>query len=245
VSSTDERGESIVQDRPAAAYVAEFVGTFFLVFFICAAATLGNELLVIAFVHLLALMILVYAVGGTSGAHLNPAVTVTLAVLRKIRPLDALAYLFVQLAGGIVAALLVRALFADEGEAVNYGLPVLSEPLIQGTALTGAILEGIGTFILMFAIMAVAVNPRAHQEVSGLVIGGALGLAVLVFGPVTGGSFNPARWLGPAVVSGDFSNAWAYIVGPLVGALIAGFLYTALVLQPKHRVGEPPIEKLD
>jgi aquaporin NIP len=78
--------------------------------------------------------------------------------------------------------------------------------------------------------MAVAVNPRGEKQFAGLVIGGALGLAVMVVGPATGAGLNPARWLGPALASGHYSDFWIYLVGPLVGALLAAFGYRALVL---------------
>jgi aquaporin NIP len=78
--------------------------------------------------------------------------------------------------------------------------------------------------------MAVAVNPRAEKQLTGLVIGGALGLAVMVFGPATGAGLNPARWLGPALASGTYSDFWIYIVGPVAGASLAAYGYRALVL---------------
>jgi aquaporin NIP len=82
----------------------------------------------------------------------------------------------------------------------------------------------------MWAVMAVAVNPRGEKHFAGLVIGGALGLAVMVFGPATGAGLNPARWLGPALVSGSYSDFWIFILGPVAGALAAALGYRALVL---------------
>src|SRR5690606_28988678 len=123
--------------------------------------SLGPAFPIIGLVHVMVLTQLVCALGATSGAHLNPALTISPPALRQISLLGAVAYLCVQFAGGIVGALLCRGLFADEGEAVGFGALGLSEPLIQGDVLIGVIVEGIGAFFLMFAFMAAAVNPRA------------------------------------------------------------------------------------
>ena len=97
----------------------------------------------------------------------------------------------------------------------------------------------------MWAIMGTAVNPRGERAWAGMVIGMALGLGVMTLGPLSGAGFNPARWFGPAVVSGEYANFWIYIVGPVVGAVLAAVGYKALVLDPHDRLGERPIDKLD
>jgi MIP family channel proteins len=265
-----------IEERGPAAYVAEFVGTFLLVLFIVFIVTDRQVLnvtdwAVIGLVHLLVLMLLVNALGGTSGAHFNPAVTATLTALRKITPADALIYVILQLAGGVAAALVAKAVLTDEGDVVNYAATAVSS---NTTKLGGFICEVIGTFTLMWAIMAAAVNPRAPRAWAGLMIGGALGLGVMAFGPLSGAGFNPARSFGPAVVSGEFGGAGTfllvYVLGPVVGAFLAGVGYTALVLRPqadeygvddvavgpegelivgrgvgREHPGERPIDKLD
>ena len=95
--------------------------------------------------------------------------------------------------------------------------------------------EAVGAFILMWAVMGTAVNPDAPKGVAPWAIGGALGLAVLIFGPATGGSFNPARWFGPALVSNTWSDGWLYIIGPVLGAGIAAFSYIS-IMEASHRI---------
>jgi glycerol uptake facilitator protein len=227
-----------------AAYVAEFVGTFLLVLTILVVLIensrdgLGfTDWAVIGLVHAFVLLLLVQSLGGTSGAHFNPAVSVTLAALRKISPVDAGIYIVLQLAGAVAAALVAKALLTDEGDFINYGSTAVSP---QTTDFGGFIAELIGTFLLMWAIMSAAVNPRAARSWAPLVIGIALGLAVFVFGPLSGAGVNPARAFGPEIVAGEFFDelgTWlfVYLLGPLLGALLAGTAYTGLVLQPQAR----------
>jgi glycerol uptake facilitator protein len=241
-----------VEERSTPAYVAEFIGTFFLVLFILMVVSVNSpgglqftDFAVIGLVHAFILAMLVYSLGGTSGAHFNPAVTAALAGLRKIAPLDALIYWLVQLSGAVAAALVTKLLLLDEGKGVNYGAATVSEKILQGKALSGLLCEVIGTFVLMWAIMGVAVNPRGERAWAGWVIGLTLGGAVMVFAPLDGAGFNPARWFGPAIVSGEYADWWIYIVGPVIGAVLAGFGYKALVLDTHERTGAAPIETLD
>jgi MIP family channel proteins len=229
--------ETAIEARTATAYAAEGVGTFLLVFFICSILSVGSagslklDLAGLGMLHALTLGVLVYALGASSGAHFNPAVTVGMFAIRQIRGRDAFAYIVFQLVGGILAALLVMLMFHHAGAATNYGATAVNAQVVAGgSPWLGLIAEAVGTFMLMWAVMAVAVNPRGEKHFAGLVIGGALGLAVMVVGPATGAGLNPARWLGPALASGQFSDFWIFIVGPLVGALLAAFGYRALVL---------------
>jgi MIP family channel proteins len=240
-----------VEDREWPAYVAEFIGTFFLVFFVCSIVTLNSkdglgytDWAVIGLAHFFVLAMLIYTLGGTSGAHFNPAVTAALAAIRKISIGDAFIYWLVQLSGGIAGALVCKALLLDEGRAGHYGATTVSTQILQGKALPGLIAEVIGTFVLMWAIMGCAVNPRGQRDWAGLVIGAALGLAVMTLGPLSGASFNPARSFGPAIVGNEFSDFWIYIVGPLLGALLATFVYKFVVLDPAEKVGQAPIDTL-
>lgn len=143
--------------------------------------------------------------GASSGAHFNPAVTVAQLAIGQIRGRDAAVYVVFQLAGGVLAALLVLLLFHDAGASVNYGATAVNAKVVPGgSPRLGLIVEAMGTFMLMWAVMAVAVNPRGENHFAGLVIGGALGLAVMVFGPATGAGLNPARWLAPRWCPGAF-----------------------------------------
>jgi MIP family channel proteins len=230
--------EAAIAARSATAYAAEGLGTFLLVFFICAVISVGHadvlqlDLAGLGMLHALTLGVLVYALAAVSGAHLNPAITVAMLAIRQIRARDALAYIVFQLAGGVLAGLLVLALFHHTGAGVNYGATAIDSAVIPGgSPWLGLIAEALGTFMLMWAVMAVAVNPQGEKHFAGLVIGGALGLAVMVFGPATGAGLNPARWLGPALASGSYPDFWIFIVGPVAGALLAALGYRALVLE--------------
>jgi glycerol uptake facilitator protein len=226
-----------IEARSVAAYWSEGVGTFLLVFFICAILSVANagalklDLAGLGLLHALTLGVLVYALAASSGAHFNPAVTVAQFAIRQIRGRDAAFYVVFQLVGGLLAALLVKAIFHDAGAPANWGATAINKHVVQGgSPWLGAIAEAIGTFMLMWAVMAVAVNPKGEKHFAGLVIGGALGLAVMVVGPATGAGLNPARWFGPALASGTWSDAWVFIVGPVVGALVAAFAYRRLVI---------------
>ena len=250
----DERAD--LARRGPDAYAAELIGTLLLVFFVAAIVTLHTpdpaalgvtDWAVIGLVHFLLLTMLVYTLGHASGAHFNPAVTATLAALRKIGPIDAAIYIVLQIIGAILGALLVKLLLSDEGEPSGHGATRISEAFLDGKALSAFLAEVIGTFALMWAIMGVAVNPKGARDWAGIVIGGTLGFAVMVIGPLTGAALNPARALGPSLVSGgegigDFIVA--YTLGPVVGALLAGVLYTALILAPEGRLGRRPVDTL-
>jgi glycerol uptake facilitator protein len=222
-----------VQDRGLAAYISELVGTFFLVFFITMVVTLfvatgadaqfGSDFAVVGLVHAFLLFGLVAYLGGVSGGHFNPAVTVAAAVLRRIDPVDAVVYILAQLSGGVLGALLTKALLLDEGRVGDYGAVSIS-PLLGGN-LDGMILEAIGTFMLVLAVLSVALNPRARNEWAPLVIGATLGFVVMVIGPLTGAAVNPARWFGPALVGEEFGDVWPYLVGDLLGGLLAAAFF--------------------
>ena len=257
----------------AAAYAAEFLGTLMLVFVVAmvvivnSGAGLGvTDWSVIGLVHTFVLMMLIYSLGGVSGAHFNPAVTIALAMGRKIRPADGAIYIVVQILGGVAGAFLAKLLLDDEGAAVDYATPSVADapeaPAPQpgvppaadqgtdwlgGKALGGMFTEALGTFFLMWAIMAAAVNPRASRHWAGLIIGATLGTMVMILGPLTGAGLNPARSIGPGVVN-DFEipNLLAYGLGPIVGAILAYVLYTVIVLRPEDlEPGQRPVDKLD
>jgi glycerol uptake facilitator len=181
------------------------------------------------------LVALILTFGPISGAHFNPAVTLGLAAIRQIRLPEAAVYIVLQVAGGIAGALLTKALLTDEGAAVNYGAPAISERLSDKVFL-GALCEGIGTFFLVWAIVGVAVNPAGLKDWAGLAIGTTLGFLVMIFGPLTGAGLNPARSFGPALVGHAFDGAGrftvVYVLAPVIGGIVAALLYTYLFTTP-------------
>jgi len=234
-------------ERGPAAYVAEFIGTFALTFFICAAVCIFvsqrfTDFVLIGLVHAFALFFLVQTLSAVSGAHVNPAVTVALAATRQIRPPDAVIYVVAQLAGGVAAALVVKALFSEFENATtqNLGAPAISDRL-GGKVGLGMLAEFIGTFFLVWAIAGVAVNPRAHKDWAALTIGFTLGLGALVFAPLTGAGLNPARAFGPSLVAGAFGGGidflLAYVLAPILGGLAAAFIYVTLFIAPGKKEG--------
>lgn len=238
-----------MDDRGPAAYAAEFIGTLLLVFFITmaasgfvqqATATNPNPFIdwsVIGLTHTFSLFVLIQTLALASGAHFNPAVTVALTALRQIKPPDAAIYIVAQLAGAVAGALITKWLLTDfaNAEAVNYGAPAPSDRLDGkiGLAMLG---EFMGTFFLLWAIVGVAVHPGGLKEWAALAIGAALGVAVFVIGPLTGGSFNPARAFGPALVSGEFGGAGdfllGYVLAPVLGGLAAALVFFNVMMAP-------------
>lgn len=236
-----------MQDRGLAAYISELVGTFFLVFFITSAVTLyvatgadaqfGSDWAVVGLVHAFLLFGLVQFLGGVSGGHFNPAVTVAAAAVRRIDPIDAVVYILAQLSGGVLGALLTKALLLDEGRVGDYGAVSIS-PLVGGN-FDGMILEAIGTFMLVLAVLAVALNPRARNEWAPLAYGLTLSFVVMVIGPLTGAAVNPARWFGPALAGQEFGGVWPYLVGDLLGAVLAAGFFAFVIAAGDKVIGAP------
>jgi len=235
-----------VQERGLAAYLAELIGTFLLVFFITSVivlflstgeqASFGTDFAVIGLVHAFLLFGLIVMFGVVSGGHFNPAVTLAAAAIKRISPIDALIYMLAQLSGGVLGALLCKGLLLDEGRATHYGAATVS-PLL-GSNFRGSIVEAIGTFCLVLVILAAVFSKKSFKEWAPLAIGTTLGFIVMVGGPLTGGSFNPARWFGPALVGNEWGGVWPYLVGPIVGSLLAAAVFK-YVLEPG---GVPPTE---
>jgi MIP family channel proteins len=231
-----------VEDRGPAAYLAEFIGTLTLVFAVGSVVSLfvsetSADFAVVGLVHVLVLFFLIQTLALVSGAHFNPAVTVALTAIRQIKPPDAAIYIVAQLAGAVAGALLVRLLLNDfaNAEAQDYGATAISDRL-GGKLGLGMLAEFIGTFFLVWSIIGVAVNPRAAKDWAALTIGGTLGMAVMIIGPLTGAGLNPARAFGPALVAGAFNGVGdflvAYVLAPLLGGLAAAFMYSALFMAP-------------
>ena len=219
-------------------FAAEFIGTFALVFvgnlsIMMAAGGGGNGgLVTVAFAHGLVLSVIVTALMRISG-HFNPAVTIGFLATRRIEAVMAGLYIVAQLLGAMAAAYAVKALTpASAFEAVRGGTQSIS---IDITATQAFFLEAIATFFLVFVVFGTAVDPEAPR-VGGFAIGLTVGLDILAIGPLTGGSMNPARSFGPAVAAHLFEGQIIYWAGPIVGGLVAAWLYDVLFLR---RAPEP------
>jgi aquaporin Z len=211
---------------------AEFIGTFGLVF-VGAGAIVTDQargnvgLLGIAFAHGMVFAIMVTATMRISGGHLNPAITFGLWLANKIDARGAGLYVATQLVAGIVAALLVMLLFpAMAGEVTGYGVPRIAADV---SFIESIFIEAILTFFLVSAVFGTTVSEEA-PNVGGFGIGLVLVFAILAGGPLTGAALNPARALGPALVSGEWQGHAAYWLGPLLGGGCAGLLWWKLLL---------------
>jgi len=207
---------------------AELVGTFTLIFIGGGAGIVaGNDLVAVALAHGLAIAIMVSALGHISGGHFNPAVTFGFVVTRRIEPLVAVAYWLAQLAGAILAALILRGIFP--GEAGLRSVPH-APAISDGKAL---VIELILTFFLVWVVFATAVDPRGtFKSIAGLAIGLTITMDVFMGGPLTGAAMNPARAFGPELVQGFWGEGWVYWAGPLLGAAAAALAYELLYLRP-------------
>jgi aquaporin NIP len=203
---------------------AEAIAAFALVFAGCGAIVADSRYdgalgtVGIALVFGLVIMVMVYATGHLSGAHINPAVTVAFTVTRHFPGRDAVAYVAAQLLGALAGAFLLLAVWTDKPAALGATVPSIG----AGSAL---VYEIVLTAFLMFVIMAVATDTRAVGAAAAIAIGGTVGLDALFGGPVTGASMNPARSLGPAVAAGEWTDAWIYLVGPVLGAVAGALAY--------------------
>lgn len=214
----------------AKALVAEFIGTFGLIFVgvgsIAAAqmAGAGSGLVGIALAHGLTIAVMVSATGAISGGHLNPAVTVGAWVGRKINSANALGYIVSQCLGAIVAAALIKLAMPETVlGAVGMGTPAVNTQAGVTTAMA-LVTEIILTFFLVFVVYGTAIDRRA-PKVGGLFIGLTITLDILIGGPISGAAMNPARHLGPSLLGGGLQNTWLYWAGPLAGGVLAGLVY--------------------
>ncbi len=212
------------------AFLAEFVGTFTLVFIgvgaIAADYITGGAagLTGVALAHGLAIATMVAATGAISGGHLNPAVTIGLFTVGKINAKNALGYVASQCLAAIAAVALLKLCLPQEVLLdVNFGNRVVSDAPEITTSMV-LTTEIILTFILMFVIYGSAVDRRA-PKMGGLFIGLAVTLDIMMGGPVSGAAMNPARHLGPALLGGGMQDTWIYWVGPVFGAVLAAIIY--------------------
>ncbi len=211
--------------------VAEFVGTFALIFIGGGAGIWsGNDIVAVALANGLAIGIMVTNLGHISGGHFNPSITLGFLVTKRITPLLAVVYWVSQLLGAISAAFILRYLFSKISVVLG------AAPAVHTNDGRAFLLEMIMTFFLVFAVWATAVDTRgAFKAIAGLAIGLTITMDVLVGGRVTGAAMNPARALGPELAGNTWSGWWIYWVGPIAGALVAALLYEYLYLAPRRQ----------
>ncbi len=200
-------------------YIAEFIGTFTLVFCGCG-AIVTNEFSQgtvthsgIALTFGLVVMSLIYAFGEISGAHFNPAVTIAFAYARRFPVKEVPKYIFAQCIGAIIAAVLLLILF-PENEFLGTTLPKIDVWRVF-------LFEVILTFFLMLVIINVSTGSKETGVMAGIAIGGVVWFEAQFAGPITGASMNPARSIGPALISGHIEHLWLYILAPIIGAILA------------------------
>ena len=232
-------GSQIDASHLVGAAIAELVGTFILVFggtAVAVAAILARptagavyDSLAVALAFGLTLAAVVAAVGHVSGAHVNPAVTLGMAAAKKFPWNYAPIYIGAQLVGAVLAALATW---------LTFGAPARTEAKLAATYpaqgvgdLQAFLVEILITFILVFVVMAVATDDRAPAAIAPIAVGFALAVGVFIAGPVTGGSVNPVRSLGPMLVAGDLTSVWLYILGPIIGGVLGALLYDRFMAQ--------------
>ena len=224
---------SSTSDPILPAALAELVGTFILVFGGTAVAvgailslpTAGSAYgsLAIALAFGLALAAVVAAIGHVSGAHVNPAVTLGLASIGQFPWKSVPYYLGAQLIGAVLGAVGTWIAFGGPGR--NVAKLAATYPAQGVGDFQAFLLEILITFILVFVVVSVATDSRAPAAIAPIAVGFALAVGVFIAGPVTGGAVNPVRALGPMLVAGDLTSVWLYILGPIVGGVLAAFLY--------------------
>lgn len=203
--------------RPKA--IAEFIGTFTLVFagtgaVMTDAISSGAVTHVgVAIVWGLTVMLLIYALGEVSGAHLNPAVTIGFCISRNFKAREAAAYIGCQLAGALAASLMLRGMFGN--------VAWLGATLPSGSVGQSFLLEVVLTFVLMLVVLSVAKGTKEQGLMAGIAIGATVGMEAMFAGPICGASMNPARSLAPAVISGNVTALWVYLLAPVLGAIFA------------------------
>lgn len=220
------------------ALVAEFVGTFALIFIGAGAVVLNAagvlDLVGVALAHGLVLAIMVSISGHISGGLFNPAVATALWVTGKLPSARTVAYIVVQLVAAVAGAALLRYLVDDSQlfDTAGAGAPQLREGVEVGRAI---IIEAVTTFFLVWAVFGTAVDDRGpFGKTAGFTIGLVIAFDILAFGPYTGAAMNPARWFGPALVGGLWNDWYVYIVGPLAGGVLAGLGYWATFLRDRE-----------
>jgi aquaporin TIP len=217
------------------AVLAEFIATLLFIFIGCGAVVgvvnvLGRSpaddagaLVAIALAHGLAIAVLVAGTAKLSGGHINPAVTFAAVITGRMKVGPGVLYVAAQLAGAVVGALLLDAVLVSGAEG-DLGAHALNDNALSSTV-GGLIVEIILTFVLVFTVFAVAMDPRGPSNLAPIAIGLAVLIDHFVGVPLTGASMNPARSFGPALVANAWDDHWVYWIGPLAGGALAGLIY--------------------
>ena len=224
---------------------AEFIGTLAFVFIGAGSVVIlrGSDpagLVGVALAHGIVLAVMVSVTGHISGGHINPAVTVSAWVTNQIRTAAAVVYIVAQLAGAAAGAALLRASLPGGLTAGTLGTPAVGHSfgMTNGKAV---LLEAVLTFFLVFVVYGTAVDDRGpFSKIAGLPIGLVLTFDILVGGPLTGAAVNPARWFGPALISGTWTDWWVYIIGPAGGGVIAASVYWFAFLGGREKMVRVP-----
>jgi aquaporin Z len=209
---------------------SEFIGTYFLVLCGCGAVVINQTAngvithLGIAITFGLVVMSLIYALGDSSGAHFNPAVSIAFTVAKKFPLRSLLPYIISQIAGAIAAAYTLKLLFPSN--------EFLGSTRPAGSDMQSFILEILLTFFLMFVVMKVAHGSKEVGLFAGIAIGSVVCLEAMFAGPISGASMNPARSIGPAIASGHLEHLWIYLTAPVIGAVLSIVLYEYLKIEP-------------
>jgi MIP family channel proteins len=178
---------------------------------------------------------MIAAAGHISGGHYNPAVTISLWVGGKIGLVKALGYIVAQLAGAVIAAILLRYIYPEAiRDAANFGVPGIKyaqagDPLVIGRA-RGFLIEVVATFFLVYVICGTAIDSRGAQAVASLAIGLTITMDILMAGPLTGAAMNPSRHFGPALVQGEWKDWWIYWAGPITGGVAASIVHNYILI---------------
>ncbi|PHT55847.1 Aquaporin NIP1-1 [Capsicum baccatum] len=206
--------------------IAETLGTYFLIFAGCGSVAVNADKGMVTFPGIsivwgLVVMVMVYSVGHISGAHFNPAVTIAFASNRRFPWKQVPAYVAAQVIGSTLASGTLRLIFNGKHDHFVGTSPT-------GSDIQSLVLEFIITFYLMFVISGVATDNRAIGELAGLAVGATVLLNVMFAGPISGASMNPARSLGPAIVSSHYKGLWVYMLGPTAGAIAGAWVYNII-----------------
>jgi glycerol uptake facilitator protein len=224
-------------------YLAELLGTFALVFVgagcVCAdyylvqSGSQGFGLLGIAIAFGFVVVAVAYSLGYVSGAHINPAVTISMVVTKRMKAGVGVMYIFSQVAGATFAGYLLKILFPEALASVFLGTCVLGSSVSVTQAI---VMEAVITFLLVFVVFATVIDKRAAPALAGLAIGFVVLFGVMVGGAISGGSMNPARVFGPAIASGHFANHYVWWIGPIIGGVFAGFTYDLFFAEKKKQL---------
>lgn len=199
-------------------YLAEFVGTFVLVLVACGVAgQTGGSLAVTSLAFGLVIVAMAYSIGNVSGCHINPAVSIAMLCAKKMTLKDFFGYVIAQFLGAIAGAAVLMGIVGDAGK-------LGTNALYNGNAGISFVIEAILTCIFVLAILGVT-SKKENSNIAGLVIGGTLTLVHLLGINFTGTSVNPARSFGPALIAGNWTGLWVFILAPLVGGILAALLY--------------------